>query len=87
MIMIARTWRAYGDHSPDHAATGASARVVCNENGDCWHAKRDCALDPEFKLSVHPENWNRQEGEHEGKRLLERQTLERSLSEARLSGV
>jgi hypothetical protein len=57
MIMIARTWRAYGDHSPDHAATGASARVVCNENGDCWHAKRDCALDPEFKLSVHAENW------------------------------
>jgi hypothetical protein len=45
-------------------ATSASARVVCNEDGDCWHSKSDYTYNPEFKLSVHPEGWKWKEGEH-----------------------
>lgn len=44
--------------------TGASARIVCNEEGDCWHVKGDYQFKPEFKLTVHPDNWKWKEGEH-----------------------
>jgi hypothetical protein len=53
--------------------TGASARVVCNEDGDCWHVKTDYDYRPEFRLSVHPDDWRWKEGEkyrwheHEGR--------------------
>jgi hypothetical protein len=55
------------------AATNASARIVCNEDGDCWHAKTDYEYQPAFGLSVHPNDWKWKEGEkhawreHEGK--------------------
>ena len=54
-------------------ATNASARIVCNEDGDCWHAKTDYEYQPAFGLSVHPNDWKWKEGEkhawreHEGK--------------------
>jgi hypothetical protein len=54
-------------------ASSASARIVCNEDGDCWHAKTDYAYHPEFGLTVHPDDWKWKEGEkhawreHEGK--------------------
>jgi hypothetical protein len=48
-------------------------RIVCNEDGDCWHAKTDYEYQPAFGLSVHPNDWKWKEGEkhawreHEGK--------------------
>ena len=55
------------------AATTASARIICNEEGDCWHAKADYEYQPAFGLSVHADDWKWKEGEkhawreHEGK--------------------
>ena len=45
-------------------ATGASARIICNADGDCWHAKSNYDYKPEFGLVVHPDNWKWKEGEH-----------------------
>jgi hypothetical protein len=42
----------------------ASARIVCNENGDCWHAPDEYAYPPSAHLSIHPGNWRWKEGEH-----------------------
>ena len=53
--------------------TSASARIVCNEDGDCWHAKTDYDYQPTFGLSVHGDDWKWKEGEkhawreHDGK--------------------
>jgi hypothetical protein len=50
-----------------------SARTVCNEDGDCWHATTDYDYQPSFGLSIHPNDWKWKEGEkhawreHEGK--------------------
>jgi hypothetical protein len=41
----------------------ASARTVCNQDGDCWRATSDCAYQPSFGLSVHPDGWKWNEGE------------------------
>jgi hypothetical protein len=54
-------------------ATSASARIVCNEDGDCWHATTNYDYKPEFKLTVHPDDWKWKDGEkhawreHEGR--------------------
>jgi hypothetical protein len=34
-------------------ATGASAAIVCNEVGDCWHVKEKYDYKPEFNLHVY----------------------------------
>ena len=53
--------------------TSASARVVCNEGGDCWHTQSDNVLPPALGLTVHDHTWKWKEGEkhtwreHEGK--------------------
>jgi hypothetical protein len=55
------------------AATGASASVVCNDEGNCWHTKGDVEYKPELKLHVHPDSWkfadkdNYKWREHEGR--------------------
>jgi hypothetical protein len=46
------------------AATTASARIVCNADGDCWHAQTEYTYGPDLRLSVHPDNWKWKEGEH-----------------------
>ena len=33
------------------AGTGASAAVVCNDDGDCWHVKGHAEYKPELKLT------------------------------------
>ena len=38
-------------------ATSASAAIVCNREGECWHVKARYAYRPEFGLVVHPNNW------------------------------
>ena len=39
------------------AATGASAAVVCNNAGDCWHTDNPGHYDPSLGIVVHPDDW------------------------------
>jgi hypothetical protein len=54
-------------------ATTASADVVCNGEGDCWHVRHRYNYDPGFHVTVHPDNWRWRESdryrwrEHEGR--------------------
>lgn len=54
-------------------STAASAAIVCNGEGECWHARAEYQFRPEFGLVVHPDNWKWREGEkfrwreHEGR--------------------
>jgi hypothetical protein len=45
-------------------ATTASAAVVCNEEGDCWHVRGAARYEPELRLRVYPDNWRWREHEH-----------------------
>ena len=52
-------------------ANGASAAVVCNDEGDCWHVHGKPHYKPEFGLHIHPDSWKWDSGkyrwhEHEG---------------------
>jgi hypothetical protein len=38
-------------------ATDASARIVCNQWGECWHVRNNYAYQPTFGLVVHEDNW------------------------------
>ena len=55
------------------AASSASAAVVCNDEGDCWHVRDRIEYRPEFRLHVYPDDWVWGEGEdyrwreHEGR--------------------
>jgi hypothetical protein len=50
----------------------ASAAIVCNGEGECWHVRGRAAYKPEFGLTVHENNWKWGAGdkyrwrEHEG---------------------
>jgi len=46
-------------------ASAASAAIVCNREGDCWHAKQRYSYRPEFGLTVHPDRWKWAEREHD----------------------
>lgn len=55
-------------------ATTASAEIVCNEDGDCWHVKERHKYSPELHLRIHPDNWRWKDAEtryrwreHEGR--------------------
>ena len=39
-------------------ATGASAAIVCNEDGDCWHVKQKYEYRPEFGVQVYNDDWS-----------------------------
>jgi len=39
------------------SATAASAEIVCNNEGDCWHVHRHYDYKPEFGLVIHPDAW------------------------------
>jgi hypothetical protein len=45
-------------------ATTASAAVVCNDEGDCWHVRGGARYEPGLKLRVYPDNWRWREQEH-----------------------
>jgi len=38
-------------------ATTASAYVVCNRSGDCWHTSERYRYRPHFGVVVHDDNW------------------------------
>jgi hypothetical protein len=44
-------------------ATSASAAIVCNNDGDCWHVKNHYDYKPELHLRVHPDNWKWRESD------------------------
>lgn len=45
-------------------ATTASAVVVCNREGACWHAHRGFVARPEWGVVVHPNGWRWGPREH-----------------------
>ncbi|MGI8724133.1 MAG: hypothetical protein ACR2J1_01960 [Methyloceanibacter sp.] len=38
-------------------STGASAAVVCNEDGDCWKVKDRHTYPPQVNLQVYDDDW------------------------------
>jgi hypothetical protein len=38
-------------------ATGATAAVVCNDEGDCWKVKEKHAYPPDVSLHVYDDDW------------------------------
>jgi hypothetical protein len=55
-------------------ATTASAEIVCNDGGDCWHVKERYKYSPELHLRIHPDSWRWKDAEthykwreHEGR--------------------
>ena len=45
-------------------ASAASAAIVCNAEGACWHSRRAYTYRPEYGVVVHPNNWRWGENEH-----------------------
>lgn len=45
-------------------ATAASAEIVCNGEGECWHARQHAEYKPEFGVRVHADDWKWKESEH-----------------------
>jgi hypothetical protein len=35
----------------------ASARVVCNNSGDCWHTDQRVKYPPSVRMQIHPDDW------------------------------
>jgi predicted porin len=47
------------------AAGSASAAIVCNNEGDCWHVKGKADFyKSEHGVHVHPDNWKWAQNEH-----------------------
>ena len=44
--------------------SAASARIVCNDEGDCWHTHAEYQYPPAVHLEVHPDDWKWKESEH-----------------------
>ena len=42
----------------------ASAAIVCNGAGVCWHATETYQYKPEFGVVVHPDNWQWAHNDH-----------------------
>jgi hypothetical protein len=53
------------------AATGASAAVVCNDEGDCWHVKGHAKYKPGLKLHVYGDDWKWKDHDHDKYRWRE----------------
>lgn len=46
------------------SAANASAAIVCNGAGYCWHVRGHYHYHPEWGLVVHPNGWHWGPGEH-----------------------
>jgi hypothetical protein len=44
-------------------STSASAGIVCNAEGDCWHTRAVYQYQPIFGLTVHEDDWRWNDGE------------------------
>ena len=55
------------------SSAGAAARIVCNEEGDCWHVQTEYKYPAEQRIIIHPDDWRWKQGEnykwreHEGR--------------------
>ena len=47
------------------SATTSSAAIVCNEMGDCWHAKEKYDYKREFGVQVYHDEWKWADNDHE----------------------
>ncbi len=51
----------------------ASAAIVCNTEGDCWHVQKEYVFPPAAHVTIHPDTWHWGPGqrfafrEHEGR--------------------
>jgi hypothetical protein len=45
-------------------ATAASARIVCNAEGECWHVRDNYVYQPTLGLTIHEDNWHWGNNEH-----------------------
>ena len=54
------------------SATTASAEIACNEEGDCWHIKERYQYRPEFRITIHPDDWRWEERDSRKYRWRER---------------
>ena len=52
-------------------ASSASAYVVCNREGECWHVKHRYQYHPEFGLVIHDDDWRWRDEEHDRYRWRE----------------
>jgi len=46
------------------AATGASAAIVCNDDGDCWHVHGRPTYGSDVKVHIYPDNWKWRHSDH-----------------------
>src|SRR5947207_2671609 len=46
------------------ASASASAAVICNDDGDCWHVRGRADYRPELRLHIYPDDWEWRETEH-----------------------
>ena len=53
------------------SVTSASAAIVCNGDGDCWHAKQKYDYRPEFGLHVYSDDWRWADADHDRYRWRE----------------
>ena len=53
------------------SAANASAEIVCNEDGDCWHLRERPVYPPEVKLRIYGDDWKWSEGDRDRYRWRE----------------
>jgi hypothetical protein len=46
------------------SSLNASAAIVCNEDGDCWHTPEAYTYPPGAHIVIHPNEWRWGPGEH-----------------------
>ncbi len=46
------------------SSASASAAIVCNAEGLCWHVAHPYAYAPGYRVVVHPNGWRWGPGEH-----------------------
>ena len=46
-------------------AAPASAKIVCNDKGDCWHVHDAYTYPPEAGIVVHEDNWRWEDADHD----------------------
>ena len=46
------------------SSLSASAAIVCNNSGDCWHTHRAYAYPPGARVVIHPNHWHWGPGQH-----------------------
>jgi hypothetical protein len=46
------------------SAVSASAEIVCNREGECWHVKGHYEYRGEWGIVVHPDSWSWGRGEN-----------------------